>query len=82
MTPLRREVERLLEAGNQCGVAKTEGTCQEILKRREALWTFVQVEGVEPPPTTQLSAPFVRVCNGAKAALARKAKTALALLRV
>ena len=48
MTPLRREVERLLEAGSQCGVAKTEGTCREILKRREALWTFVQVEGVEP----------------------------------
>jgi transposase len=37
MTPLRREVERLLEAGSQCGVAKTEGTCREILKRREAL---------------------------------------------
>src|SRR5918992_3117934 len=48
MTSVRREVERLLEAGSQCGVANTEGTCREILKRREALWTFVQVEGVEP----------------------------------
>ncbi len=52
MTPLRREVERLLEAGSQCGVAKTEGTCREIVKRREALWTFVQVEGVEPTNNT------------------------------
>jgi transposase len=52
MTPLRREVERLLEAGGRCGVAKTEGTCREILKRREALWTFVQVEGVEPTNNT------------------------------
>jgi len=52
MTPLRREVERLLAAGSQCGVAKTEGTCREILKRREALWTFVQVEGVEPTNNT------------------------------
>jgi transposase len=52
MTSLRREVERLLEAGSQCGVAKTEGTCREILKRREALWTFVQVEGVEPTNNT------------------------------
>jgi transposase len=52
MTPLRREVERLLEAGSQCGVGKTEGTCREILKRREALWTFVQVEGVEPTNNT------------------------------
>src|SRR6059036_29906 len=48
MTPLRREVERLLEAGRRCGMPKTAGTCRDILKRREALWTFVQVEGVEP----------------------------------
>src|SRR4030095_3387638 len=52
MTPLRREVERLLEVGSQCGVAKTEGTCQEILKRREALWTFVPVAGGEPTNNT------------------------------
>ena len=52
MTPLRQEVERLLEAGSQCGVANTEGTCREILKRRQALWTFVQVEGVEPTNNT------------------------------
>ena len=52
MTPLRREVERLLEAGSRCGVPKTEGTCQNIVKRREALWTFVQVEGVEPTKNT------------------------------
>jgi transposase len=48
MTPLRREIERLLEAGQRCGVPKTAGTCRDILKRREALWTFVQLEGVEP----------------------------------
>jgi transposase len=48
MTPLRREVERLLEAGRCCGVPKTAGTCRDILKRRAALWTFVPVEGVEP----------------------------------
>ena len=48
MTPLRCEVERLWEAGRRCGRPKTTGTCRDILKRREALWTFVQVEGVEP----------------------------------
>jgi transposase len=48
MSPLRLEVERLLEAGSRCGVPKTAGTCRDILKRRQALWTFVQVEGVEP----------------------------------
>jgi transposase len=52
MTPLRREVERLLDAGSHCGVPKTAGTCRDILKRREALWTFVQVDGVEPTNNT------------------------------
>jgi len=52
MTPLRREVARLLEAGSRCGVPKTAGTCRDILQRREALWTFVQVEGVEPTNNT------------------------------
>jgi transposase len=48
MRPIRREVERLLEAGQTCGVPKTEGTCREILKRRQALWTFVRHPEVEP----------------------------------
>jgi len=52
MTPLRQEVEHLLEVGSCCGVPKTAGTCQDILKRREAWWTFVQVEGVEPTNNT------------------------------
>ena len=48
MSPLRREVEQLLVAGRCWGVPKTAGMCRDILKRREARWTFVQVEGVEP----------------------------------
>ena len=52
MTLLRREVERLLDMGSRCGVPKTAGTCRDILKRRQALWTFVQVEGVEPTNNT------------------------------
>ena len=52
MSPIRREVERLLEVGSTCDVPKTEGTCRDILKRREALWTFVQVAGVEPTNNT------------------------------
>src|SRR5919202_6658854 len=52
MTPLRREVERLLDVGSRCGVPKTAGTCRDILKRRQALWTFVQVTGVEPTNNT------------------------------
>jgi len=52
MTPLRREVERLLAAGRRSGIPKTAGTCRDLLKRREALWTFVQVAGVEPTKNT------------------------------
>jgi transposase len=48
MSPLRREVERLLAVGTTCGVPKTEGVCREVLKLRYALWTFVHLEGVEP----------------------------------
>ena len=48
MPPLRREVERLVQAGSRCGMPKTAATCRDILTRREARWTFVQVEGVEP----------------------------------
>jgi transposase len=46
--PVRREVERLLEAGHTCGVSKTAGPCRELLKLHQALWTFVRHEGVEP----------------------------------
>src|SRR2546427_8865515 len=52
MSPLRREVERLLDVGSRGGVPKTAGTCRDILKRRAALWTFVQVDGVEPTNNT------------------------------
>jgi transposase len=48
MRPIRRQVARLLKAGQTCGVAQTEGVCREILKVYDALWTFVRVEGVEP----------------------------------
>jgi hypothetical protein len=33
-------------------VPKTAGTCRDILTRRQALWPFVQVEGVEPTNNT------------------------------
>ena len=34
------------------GVPKTEGMCRDILKRRAAVWTFVQVDGVDPTNNT------------------------------
>jgi transposase len=50
--PLRREGERFWEAGRRGGVPQTAGTWRDILKRREALGTFGQVAGVEPPTNT------------------------------
>lgn len=52
MSPVRREVERLLEAGTTCGGPKTAGMCRDILTLRQALWTFVPLAGVEPTNKT------------------------------
>jgi len=51
-SPMRREVERLLDAGSRCGVPQTDGTCRDLLKRREAWWTVVHVHGVAPTKKT------------------------------
>jgi transposase len=51
MRPVRREGERLREAGPTCRVPNTAGVCRELLKRRPALWTFVRHAGVEPTNT-------------------------------
>lgn len=48
MIPIRNNIERLLTEGTTCGHTKTENTCKNILKHKAALWTFVDVEGVEP----------------------------------
>ena len=48
MRPVRKKVEDLLAQGAVCGHAKTEKTCKRILKLKAALWTYVDVPGVEP----------------------------------
>ena len=45
---LRPEVQVLLARGAGCACAETAGTCAKILEVEEALWTFAQVEGLEP----------------------------------
>ena len=44
----RRAVERRLDAGQRCGVPKTAGTVRALWKLRQALWTCVRHDGVEP----------------------------------
>ena len=48
MKPIRENIERLLTEGTTCGHTKTENSCAFILKDKEALWTFVDIEGIEP----------------------------------
>ena len=48
MQPIRLEVVGLLEIGTLLGHCETRRTCQNILKVKQALWTFVDREGVEP----------------------------------
>ena len=46
--PIRETIEALLRQGAVCDHAKTQHTCKRILKRKAALWAFVNVPGVEP----------------------------------
>ena len=48
MAPIRQGVEALLLEGSRIENSKTKGTCLEILKIKAALWTFVDIIGVEP----------------------------------
>ena len=48
MEPIQLKVGELLREGTNCTHKKTAGTCRDILKREEALWTFVHREGIEP----------------------------------
>ena len=45
---LRHRIETLLREGAQCRHAETARTCRNILQMRAALWTFLEMPGVEP----------------------------------
>jgi transposase len=48
MRPVREAVKGLLRRGTRSRCGKTAGTCKELLGHEEWLWTFVDVEGVQP----------------------------------
>jgi transposase len=48
MQPLQTRVGELLREGTTLTCTKTRRTCTNILALEASLWTFVQVEGVEP----------------------------------
>jgi transposase len=48
MRPIREEVNRLLLRGVFSGNSKLKGMCQPLYHHRDWLWTFLDVDGVEP----------------------------------
>jgi transposase len=48
LAPLQAELRALLEAGQQQRAAKPAGLSRSLLQVWPALWTFIQVPGVEP----------------------------------
>lgn len=52
VAPIREEVRELLLRGRFSGNTKLTGFCDELYDRREHLWTFTRVEGIEPTNNT------------------------------
>ncbi|MCA1628110.1 MAG: IS66 family transposase [Acidobacteria bacterium] len=48
MHPVRQEVDALLLRGAFSGSRRLMGMCHELYDHRQRLWTFLEVEGVEP----------------------------------
>jgi transposase len=48
MRPIRREIDSLLLRGVFSGNSKLVGMCEPLYDHRDWLWTFLEVEGVEP----------------------------------
>ena len=48
MAPLRAQVEAVLERAVAADIARLSGSCADILEHKDALWTFVQRDDVEP----------------------------------
>jgi transposase len=52
MSPIRRNTDSLLLRGAFSGNARLVGMCRELSNHREWLWTFVEVQGIEPTNNT------------------------------
>lgn len=48
MQPIRQEVEGFLLRGLFSGNPRIQGMCRELYDHRDWLWTFLEIEGVEP----------------------------------
>ena len=48
LRPIRFGLEQTLERGEKADIERLSGSCADILAHRDALWTFVAHDGVEP----------------------------------
>jgi transposase len=48
MRPVQRDIERALQRGAVANIDRMSGSCADILAHRDALWTFVTQQDVEP----------------------------------
>lgn len=48
MTPVRQQFEALLARADAAKIKDVSGSCRNMLKHKDALWTFVEQHGVEP----------------------------------
>ena len=48
MLPIKKNIEALLLEGTKSAFKKTRGTCLQLLKHKESLWTFVYHDKVDP----------------------------------
>lgn len=52
MRPVRQEINALLLRGVYSGNSRLQGMCDELYNHRDWLWTFVDVQGIEPTNNT------------------------------
>jgi transposase len=52
IAPVREEFNRLLLRGRNSGNKRLIGMCKELYKHRSWLWTFTEIEGIEPTNNT------------------------------
>lgn len=48
MAPLRAQIEMTLQCAQDANIKRMSGSCKNMLKHKEALWTFVDRPNVEP----------------------------------
>lgn len=76
MAPLQKQIETLLKHAIARDIESLSGSCADILAHKEALWTFVERDDVEPT-NNQPNGSFVPLFSGASDRLALRASAVI-----